>query len=97
MAYLVEALARHEIHVARYYLSRGAYLAAANRAQSAITRFPNSNLHRDALDVLVEAYHRMGMTELRDDARKVLAKNFPADRMAQEGQNRGKPWWKFWQ
>ena len=97
MAYLVEALARHEIHVARYYLSRGAYLAAANRAQSAITRFPNSNLHREALDVLVEAYDRMGMTELRDDARKVLQKNFPADRMAQQGQNRGKPWWKFWQ
>jgi len=97
MAYLVEALARHEIHVARYYLSRGAYLAAANRAQSAITRFPNSNLHREALEVLVEAYDRMGMTELRDDARKVLAKNFPADRMAQEGQNRNKPWWKFWQ
>jgi outer membrane protein assembly factor BamD len=97
MAYLVEALARHEIHVARYYLSRGAFLAAANRAQDAITRFPNSALHRDALDVMIEAYDRMGMTELREDARKVLAKNFPADRMAREGQNRTKPWWKFWQ
>jgi outer membrane protein assembly factor BamD len=97
MAYLVEALARHEIHVARYYLSRGAYLAAANRAKDAITRFPNSPIHREALDVMIEAYDRMGMTELRDDARKVLAKNFPADRMAQDGENRTKPWWKFWQ
>jgi outer membrane protein assembly factor BamD len=97
MAYLVEALARHEIHVARYYLSRGAYLAAANRAQDAITRFPNSALHREALDVMIEAYDRMGMTELREDARRVLAKNFPADRMAKEGENRNKPWWKFWQ
>ena len=97
MAYLVEALARHEIHVARYYLSRGAFLAAANRAQSAITRFPNSPIHRAALDVMVEAYDRMNMAELRDDTRKVLAKNFPADRMAREGQNRTKPWWKFWQ
>ena len=97
MAYLVEALARHEIHVARYYLSRGAFLAAANRAQDAITRFPNSPIHREALDVMVEAYDRMGMTELRDDARKVLAKNFPADRMARGGQNRTKSWWKFWQ
>ena len=97
MAYLVEALARHEIHVARYYLSRGAYLAAANRAQDAITRFPNSALHREALDVMIEAYDRMGMTELREDARRVLAKNFPADRMAKEGENRSKPWWKFWQ
>ena len=96
MAYLVEALARHEIKVARYYLNRGAYLAAANRSQDAITRFPNSPVHREALDIMIEAYDRMGMSELRDDARKVLAKNFPADRMAKEGQNREKPWYQFW-
>jgi outer membrane protein assembly factor BamD len=96
MAYLVEALARHEINVARYYLERGVYLAAANRAQDALKRFPNSPIQKDALDIIIEAYDRMGMSELRDDARKVLAKNFPADRMAREGQNRSKPWWKFW-
>jgi outer membrane protein assembly factor BamD len=96
MAYLIEALARNEVKVARYYLSRGAYLAAANRAQDAITRFPRSPIQKDALDVMIEAYDRMGMTELRDDARKVLAKNFPADRMAKEGQNRSKSWWQFW-
>src|SRR5687768_13064259 len=67
MAYLVEALARHEIHVARYYLRRTAYLAAANRAQDAITRFPNSPIHRDALEIMIEAYDRMEMPELRDD------------------------------
>ena len=97
MAYLVEALARHEVHVARYYLSRGAYLAAVNRAQDAIVRFPHSPTHREALDIMIEAYDRMGMGQLRDDARKVLAQNFPSDRMARSGQNRGKPWWKFWQ
>ena len=96
MAYLIEALARHEIRVARYYLSRGAYLAAANRAQDAITRFPNSPAHREALDILIEAYDRMGMTELRDDARKVLARNFPRDPMTAQGRNRTEPWWKFW-
>jgi len=96
MAYLVEALARHEINVARYYLSRGAWLAAANRAQETLTKFPNSPVHRDALDIMIEAYDRMGVPELRDDARRVLAKNFPADRMVREGQNRTKPWWQFW-
>ncbi|HET9578443.1 MAG TPA: outer membrane protein assembly factor BamD [Usitatibacter sp.] len=96
MAYLVEALARHEVHVAQYYLSRGAYLAAANRAQDAITRFPTSPTHREALEIMVEAYDRMGMKELRDDARKVLARNYPKDKMASEGQNRSKAWWKFW-
>jgi outer membrane protein assembly factor BamD len=97
MAYLVEALARHEVKVARYYLERGAWLAAANRAQGAITRFPNSPIHEDALEIMVEAYDRMGLQQLRDDARKVLAKNFPAERMAKEGQNRTKAWYKFWQ
>jgi outer membrane protein assembly factor BamD len=96
MAYLIEALARHEIRVARYYLARGAYLAAANRAQDAITRFPNSPAHREALDILIEAYDRMGMGELRDDARKVLARNFPTDPMTAQGRNRTEPWWKFW-
>jgi outer membrane protein assembly factor BamD len=96
MAYLVEALARHEIKVARYYLGRSAWLAAANRAQGAITRFPNSPIQEDALEIMIEAYDRMGMAELRDDARKVLAKNFPADRMAKAGQNRVKPWYQFW-
>ena len=96
MAYLVEALARHELNVARYYLARGAYLAAANRAQDAITRFPNSPAHRQALDVMIEAYDRMGMTELRDDTKRVLAKNFPSDPLAQQGRNRTGAWWKFW-
>jgi outer membrane protein assembly factor BamD len=96
MAYLVEALARHEVRVARYYLARGAYLAAANRGQDAIVRFPNSPTHREALDIMIEAYDRMGMAELRDDAKRVLAKNFPSDPMGQSGKNRERPWWKFW-
>jgi outer membrane protein assembly factor BamD len=97
MIYLVEALARHEVHVARYYLQRGAYLAAANRAQDAIVRFPNSPMHREALEVMVEAYDRMGVPELRDDAKRILAKNFPQDPMGQQGKNRGnKSWWQFW-
>ncbi len=96
MAYLAEALARHEVQVARYYLKRGAYLAAANRAQEAITRFPVSASRREALDILVEAYDRMGMTKLRDDAKKVLARNYPDDPLTARGRNRGGSWWKFW-
>jgi len=96
MIYLVEALARHEVHVAQYYLKRGAHLAAANRAQDAIVRFPNSPMHREALEVMVEAYDRMGVPALRDDAKKILAKNFPEDPMGQQGKNRAKSWWQFW-
>ncbi len=95
MDFLVDALARHELHVARYYLQRGAWLSAANRAQDIIVRFPTSPTRREALNILVESYDRMGLPELRDDAKKVLAENYPADPMAQEDRNRSS-WWKFW-
>lgn len=98
MAYLVEALARHEINVARYYLARGAYLAAANRAQDAITKFPTAPSKREALDIMVDAYDRMGLAELRDDTKKVIARNFPDDPKAHKpsGRTASGSWWKFW-
>ncbi len=92
MNYLVDALARHEVHVAQYYLRRGAYLAAVNRAQHLLTRYPNAPTRREALDVMIEGYDRMGMTDLRDDAKKVLAKNYPNDPLA----HRAKSWWQIW-
>jgi outer membrane protein assembly factor BamD len=94
MELLVNSLARHELHVARYYLRRGAWLAAVGRAQDVITRFPQSPSRREALDIMVEAYDRMGLTELRDDAKKVLALNYPGDPLAQEGRNTSS-WWRW--
>jgi outer membrane protein assembly factor BamD len=88
MEYLVDALGRHEVHVAQYYLHRGAFLAAANRAQDVLIRFPNTVARKDALDVMVQAYDRMGMIELRDDTKRVLTRNFPADPLGQQGTNR---------
>lgn len=95
MDLLVDALARHELHVARYYLRRGAWLSAVNRAQDILVRFPGSPVRREALEILVEGYDRMGLPELRDDAKKVLARNYPADPLAAEGRNR-RSWWQFW-
>jgi outer membrane protein assembly factor BamD len=77
------------VHVARYYLSRGAWLAAVNRAQDVLLRFPTAPSRREALDIIVEGYDRMGMPDLRDDAKKVLAKNYPADPLGKEGTHRG--------
>lgn len=85
---LVDALARHELHVARYYLQRGAWLSAVNRAQDIVVRFPHSPVRRGALEILVEGYDRMGMAELRDDAKRVLARNYPADPLAQQDRHR---------
>jgi outer membrane protein assembly factor BamD len=90
MTYLVDALARNETRVAEYYLKRGANLAAANRAQAVLTRYPQASTRKEALRILQTAYANMGLKDLSDDAGKVLAKNYADTASA------GKPWWKFW-
>ncbi len=81
MAYILNTLASYELHVARYYANRGAYLAAANRAQTAITDYPNSPVIEEALTILIQSYEALGSTELRDDAKRVMAKNFPNNKL----------------
>ena len=77
MQYLLDALAKYEIHVARYYLRRGANIAAVNRAKEVLTEYPNTPAIHDALLILVQGYNALGMTKLRDDAQRVLDLNFP--------------------
>lgn len=97
MHYLVNALANHEVHVARYYYKRGAYVAAANRAQTAIKDFPQSPAVEEALFLLVQSYDALKMADLRDDAERVMRKNFPNSRyLAGPQPADGTPWWKMW-
>jgi len=77
MKYLVNALASHEVHVARYYMKRGAYVAAANRAQYALKNYPQAPAQEEALLIMIQAYDVLGMPELRNDAERILRKNFP--------------------
>jgi len=93
MTYLVNALASAEVNVAEYYLRRGVYVAAVNRAQYALTNYPRAPAIERALTVLVKAYDAMGLTELRDDANRTLATNFP-DKKVTVGQR--EKWWHFW-
>ncbi|HEX4985690.1 MAG TPA: outer membrane protein assembly factor BamD [Burkholderiales bacterium] len=93
MVYLVDALASAEVNVAEYYLRRGAYVAAVNRAQYALTNYPRTPAIERALKVLVRAYDKMGLAELRDDANRTLEANFPGDKL-KVGQR--DHWWKFW-
>lgn len=95
MAYLVNALAKHDVAVARYYYNRGAYLAAVNRAQNVMQRYPQAPANEDALAVASLAYEKMNQPELAKDTRRVLAKNFPKNELVDSsGVNR--PWWKLW-
>src|ERR1700712_1389017 len=67
MNYIVSALAAYEVHVARYYYRRGAYIAAANRAQIVVSDFQQSPSAEEALYLMVHSYDKLGLTQLRDD------------------------------
>jgi outer membrane protein assembly factor BamD len=97
MRYLVNALASHEVHVARFYMKRGAYIAAANRAQYAIRFYPTAPALEEAVFVLVKAYDALGMDDLRDAADRVMRTNFPDSRYLKVGGDRKDvPWWRLW-
>jgi len=97
MRYLVNTLAGYEVHVARYYMRRGAYLAAANRAQYAIKTYPTAPALEDAVFVLVRAYDALGMDALRNDAARVMVANFPKSRYLAGSEVRADvPWWRIW-
>ena len=94
MRYLTNALGMYEVHVARYYYNRGAFIAAANRAQAALVSYPQTPSNEHALDVMEKSYRKLGLTQLADDARHVLEKTFPQSTYVVAGSS--KPWWKFW-
>jgi outer membrane protein assembly factor BamD len=97
MTYIVNSLAQYEVHVARYYYSRGAYVAAINRAQAALADYRDVPALEEALFILVRSYDALGMTQLRDDARRVLEKSYPASEyLAHGGKKSNSPWWKLW-
>jgi outer membrane protein assembly factor BamD len=96
MAYLVNALAKHDVAVAKYYFNRGAYLAAVNRAENVMQRYPQAPANEEALVVTVQAYEKMGMKDLANASRRVLQKNFPKNQMVDTSGPSGKAWWKLW-
>lgn len=93
--FITNTLARHEVHVARYYLNRGAFVAAVNRAQVAVTDYPYAPATEEALVIMGDAYERLGLADLAADTRRVLQKNFPAN-AALNATPQVKPWWKLW-
>ena len=82
MKYLVNALASHEVHVARWYIRRGAYVAAVNRAQFALKNYPEAPAQEEALLIMIRSYDALGMKDLADDTERILRKNFPDSEQA---------------
>ena len=97
MIYVVNALAQSEVHVARYYFERGAYLAAINRAQTAIGEYQGVPAAEEALFIMVKSYDALNMPQMRDDTLRVLEKNYPHTPYLTQGfKGKIQPWWKLW-
>ena len=95
MRYLTNALGMYEVHVAQYYYNRGAYVAAANRAQLSLVDHPRTPSNEVALDIMVRSYRKLGLTQLADDAHGVLERTFPKS-VYLAANAPPKPWWKIW-
>ena len=97
LAHIVNSLAQSEVNVARYYFGRGAYVAAINRAQVALTDFQGVPAAEEALYLKYRSYQALGMNDLAADARRVLALNFPQSAFLGQGaQAERAPWWRLW-
>ena len=101
MGYIVNSLAQSEVHVARYYFSRGAYVAAINRAQTTLNDYQNIAAVEDALIILIDSYEALGLTKLKEDTIRVLESSYPqsqyfTDRAPPPPANPSKRWYQFW-
>ncbi|MFV1982473.1 MAG: outer membrane protein assembly factor BamD [Thiohalomonadales bacterium] len=77
MLFIRNSLAKHEIHVANYYFKRRAYVAAVNRSKYVLKNYQKTPSVKDALQIMVNAYKKLNLIKLADDAQRVLNKNYP--------------------
>lgn len=97
MAKLVDALSGNEIAIARYYINRGAYLAAVSRAQKVVEQYQNTRFVEEALAIMELSYSRMGKQQLAEDTHRILAQNFPNSPYLQTPwKPNTMPWWRYW-
>ena len=95
MVFLRNRLADYELHVARYYMSRGGWLAAASRARYIVEHYEGAPAVAESLKIMLDAYRQLGMRDQADDIRRVIASNYP-DTLKQVVKEEKKPWYKFW-
>lgn len=95
MVFLRDRLASYEVHVAHYYLKRGAYVAAAQRARGAIEQYDGSPVVKEALAIMIECYDKLGLDPLATQSREVYAVNYSAEVRPYQAVAKNS-WWKFW-
>ena len=78
MDYIVNSLSAYELHVARYYFRRGAYLAAVNRAQQAVKDYQQTPAGEEALYIMAQSYDRLGLEPVARRRRPGAEEELPA-------------------
>jgi len=95
MVYLRNRLADYEVHVARYYLKRGAYVAAVQRAKNCVEQYDGAPSIHDALAIMIQGYDRLNLQPLADKAKQVYRDNYTGEvRDAKADIKRH--WWDVW-
>jgi outer membrane protein assembly factor BamD len=93
LIYLRNRLAEYEINVARYYMRRGAYLAAAQRAQRTIEQYDGAPAEQEALEIMIDCYRRLGFKDLQSNIERVYQASYPED---SNRAARRRSWWRIW-
>jgi outer membrane protein assembly factor BamD len=97
MRYLVNSMAGGEVHIARYYFRRGAYLAAINRAQGVVQQYQGAPAVEEALFIMLKGYEKLGLEDLRADADRIMRLNFPNSEFYARGLRfDDRSWWEVW-
>lgn len=95
MVYLRNRLAAYEVHVARYYMKRGAYVAAVQRAKGCVEQYDGAPAIHDALAILIQGYERLNLQPLADKAKQVYRANYTGEVRDAQAEIK-KRWWQFW-
>src|SRR5262245_12406303 len=96
MIFLRNRLASYEIYVADYYLKRGAYVGAINRAKYAIENYDGAPQIKRGLEIMAESYRRLEMPDLAAATEKVIKENYSNASPDTVAAEQHKSWWKFW-
>jgi len=98
MVYLANSLSDHELHVARYYMKRQAYIAAINRCKYVLEYFPQTPGVEQALVIMISAYDLLSLEDLKNDTLRILKTNYPNNPMLTgKATDDERVWWKFWE
>jgi len=98
MTYLMNKISERELHVARYYMKKKAYLAALNRAKYVLENYPRSAHQEEALIIKISAYRNMGINDLAEDTKRILELNFPSSQFNNKNpvkKEDEEKWWEF--